>query len=337
MAAVNLEDEDSLIPAEIKLPSQVFDVAFHPQRDVIAVGEIEGTVTIHSYSTSEQNKKLMELNHHKKACRAVAFSSDGTYLFTASKDKSLQAVDLNTGAVAHTRRKAHDSPINCLKLITDQLIATGDDDGCVKLWDRRTAQCSMEIKENEDFISDMECDSERKILLATSGDGSLSVFNVRRQKLENKSDNVETELLSVAIVKGGRKVVCGTGEGALNIFSWGEWGDFSDRFPGHPQSVDACVAISDNVVVTGSIDGIIRAVHILPNRLLGPVGEHADFPIERIRLSRDGNLIASCSHDQSVKFWNIEHLKTTSLAPGSKKKEAENVCGATSDNFFADL
>lgn len=59
-------------------------------------------------------------------------------------------------------------------------------------------------------------------------------------------------------MKDGRKVVCGTGEGALNIYSWGEWGDLSDRFPGHPQSVDACVAISDNVVVTGSIDGIIR-------------------------------------------------------------------------------
>jgi hypothetical protein len=53
-------------------------------------------------------------------------------------------------------------------------------------------------------------------------------------------------------------VVCGTGEGTLNIFSWGEWGDMSDRFPGHPQSVDACVAISNNVVVTGSMDGIIR-------------------------------------------------------------------------------
>ncbi|KAK3735914.1 hypothetical protein QZH41_009151 [Actinostola sp. cb2023] len=146
---------------------------------------------------------------------------------------------------------------------------------------------------------------------------------------------METELLSVAIVKGGRKVVCGTGEGALNIFSWGEWNDISDRFTGHPQSVDACVAISDNIVCTGSIDGIIRAVHVLPNRLIGPIGEHADFPIERIRLSRDGNLLASCSHDQTVKFWNVDHLKSTSIAPGCKKKET--VCGASTDNFFDDL
>ena len=52
--------------------------------------------------------------------------------------------------------------------------------------------------------------------------------------------------------------MCGTGDGILNLFSWGEWGDISDRFPGHPLSIDSCVAVSDNVVCTGSMDGIIR-------------------------------------------------------------------------------
>ena len=55
-----------------------------------------------------------------------------------------------------------------------------------------------------------------------------------------------------------RQVLCGTGDGILNLFSWGEWGDISDRFPGHPLSIDSCVAVSDNVVCTGSMDGIIR-------------------------------------------------------------------------------
>ncbi|EDO47048.1 predicted protein [Nematostella vectensis] len=329
----HFQAEDQAIPGPITLSSQVFDVGFHPERDVIAVAQIAGTVSLHSYEAGKDSKMLMELNHHKKPCRALAFSKDGLHLFTASKDKSLQAIDMNSGSIAHAIKKAHSCPVNCLKVISDHLVATGDDEGSVKVWDSRTVACVMEMKENEDFISDMECDSDCKLLLATSGDGSLSVFNVRRHKHEDSSDNVETELLSLAIVKGGRKVVCGTGEGTLNIFSWGEWGDLSDRFPGHPQSVDACVAIGNNVVCTGSIDGIIRAVHILPNRLLGPVGEHADFPIERLRLSRDGNLLASCSHDQTVKFWDIEHLKDTSLAPGSKKS-AEST---DASDFFADL
>ena len=50
----------------------------------------------------------------------------------------------------------------------------------------------------------------------------------------------------------------GGGDGTLSIFSWGRWGDLSDRFPGHPMSVDSMVKLSENVVCTGSIDGIIR-------------------------------------------------------------------------------
>ena len=50
----------------------------------------------------------MTFEHHKKACRAVRFSADGQELFTASKDKSIQIVDLNTGVVKHKISKAHE-------------------------------------------------------------------------------------------------------------------------------------------------------------------------------------------------------------------------------------
>lgn len=223
-----------------------------------------------------------------------------------------------------------------MKVITDSLLATGDDDGCVKFWDTRQTSCVMTVADNQDFISDMDCDAEKRTLLAASGDGSLSVFNIRRQKIEQQSDNMESELLSVAVVKSGRKVVCGTGDGILNLFTWGEWGDITDRFPGHPLSIDSCVAVSDNIVCTGSMDGIIRAVHILPNRFVGTVGEHKDFPVERMRMSSDGNTLASCSHDQSIKFWDVSHLKTLRVDPSGKKKRETPTKKAT-DDFFADL
>ncbi len=56
--------------------------------------------------------------------------------------------------------------------------------------------------------------------------------------------------------------MCGTGDGVLNIFNWGEWGNISDRFPGHPMSVDCMVQITEDIICTGSIDGIIRLVSL---------------------------------------------------------------------------
>ena len=44
---------------------------------------------------------------------------------------------------------------------------------------------------------------------------------------------------------------------------------------GHPSSVDAMVAFDADTVLTGSADGLIRIIGILPNAMLGLVGEHA--------------------------------------------------------------
>ena len=53
-------------------------------------------------------------------------------------------------------------------------------------------------------------------------------------------------------------MVCGSTDGTLNIFNWDEWGNISDRFPGHPMSVDCMAKYSEDVIFTGSIDGMIR-------------------------------------------------------------------------------
>ena len=64
--------------------------------------------------------------------------------------------------------------------------------------------------------------------------------------------------ISYDVLQGDEKVVVGTGEGVLNIFNWGEWGNISDRFPGHPMSIDCIVPINDNIICTGSFDGVVR-------------------------------------------------------------------------------
>ena len=38
------------------------------------------------------------------------------------------------------------------------------------------------------------------------------------------------------------------------------------------------------------------------------VGEHPEFPVERLALSRDRDLLASCSHDNRVSFWGVSYL-----------------------------
>lgn len=55
----------------------------------------------------------------------------------------------------------------------------------------------------------------------------------------------------------------GTCEGHLLLYNWEEFAASSDRFPGHPASVDCLVRINENVLCTGSMDGMIRYAVII--------------------------------------------------------------------------
>lgn len=82
-----------------------------------------------------------------------------------------------------------------------------------------------------------------------------------------------------------------------------------------------------------------RAVHILPNRLVGVVGEHEDFPVENLGKSYCGRFLASCSHDQKVKFWNIEELPSVEIEANKKGRKfgSKQSTAFRKDDFFSDL
>ena len=38
---------------------------------------------------------------------------------------------------------------------------------------------------------------------------------------------------------------------------------------------------ADDLILTGSSDGLIRLVNIQPHKLVGVLGDHGDFPVKR--------------------------------------------------------
>eukprot|EP00976_Prorocentrum_cordatum_P050352 1016422-Prorocentrum_minimum.AAC.1 len=75
---------------------------------------------------------------------------------------------------------------------------------------------------------------------------------------------------------------------------------FPEPLAGHPHSVDALVKVDEDLVFTGSSDGIIRLVQILPNKLMGVVGEHMDCPIERLAISPDRRHVKAMKNNKQA-------------------------------------
>ena len=100
---------------------------------------------------------------------------------------------------------------------------------------------------------------------------------------------------------------------------------------GHPTSVDAVVKYDEDTVVTGSSDGFIRVVSILPNRMLGVLGGSEDLPIERLTLSHDKARLASVSHESCLRLWDLSQLAEGSDDDDQEGEEDEAANVAASD------
>uniref|UniRef100_A0A0C9RQ87 WD repeat-containing protein 55 n=1 Tax=Wollemia nobilis TaxID=56998 RepID=A0A0C9RQ87_9CONI len=310
---------------DIELDDQPFDLDFHPCNSFVAVGLITGRLHLFHYDDAlSDSQRLWTTLAHTESCRAVRFVDSGRSVLTASPDCSILATSVETGQPIARLDNAHGAAVNRLINLTETTIASGDDDGTIKVWDTRQNSCCNKFKAHEDYISDMEFVPDTMQLLGTSGDGRLSVCNLRKKKVHACSDFSEDELLSVVLMKHGKKVVCGSQEGVLLLYSWGYFNDCSDRFVGHPSSVDALLKLDEDTVLTGSSDGIIRVVSILPNKMIGVIGEHASYPIERLAFSHERRVLGSASHDNILKLWDIKYLHEDDESGVAEKTACNN-------------
>ena len=135
------------------------DLKFSPTSSVLALGQVTGAVRVYSYNEQE-TKEMMTFDYHTDSVRAVEYSPDGNMIYTGSKDMSLAVI--TNGTMAGRILEAHPAPIySVLHMENGNVLATGDDDGMIRIWDLRQASKGkkhvivMEFAEHEGTVTSM--------------------------------------------------------------------------------------------------------------------------------------------------------------------------------------
>ncbi|KAF9593982.1 hypothetical protein IFM89_026653 [Coptis chinensis] len=171
-------------------------------------------------------------------------------------------------------------------------------------------------------------------LLGTSGDSTLSVYSLRKNKVLTQSEFSEDEPLSVVLMKNGRKVICGTHNVVLLLYSWGYFKDCSDRFTGFQfSSIDVLLKLDEDRVITGTENGLISLIGVLPDRIIQQIVEHSEYPVEQLAYSHDRKFLGSISHDQMLKLWDLDDLLQGS---GDVPRNQSAVADSDSDEMNMD-
>ncbi|KAJ1580490.1 hypothetical protein NDA12_000354 [Ustilago hordei] len=298
---------------DIPLSSDALDLSFHPDenKNLLAVGLISGKIQLINYddyasapsssrtpapaSSSPPSKKIRTSSDpvttspaklyekvwisrpSKKSCRGLAFHPTTPHIYSISKDKSLFKTDVETGRVAAGRKSKTQLKKQRKKARQAALVKAQQD---------QSDEQSQGESSDED-AGEEEKRQGRQRLMVTSGDGSLSSIDLRSSGPTSfeLSQDQEDELLSITCIRSSSKLVVGTQLGILSLWNPSRGLlDHVDRVPGHPASVDTLVTLDNETVLTGSSDGLVRVVQILPKGEgeeaeagpLGVVGFHPD-------------------------------------------------------------
>ena len=161
---------------------------------------------------------------------------------------------------------------------------------------------------HQDYISDFAYNPERNSVVVSSADGSLSMICLKKRDLLYQTSTCMDELLSCCVIKNGNCVCAGTQEGNVNVYKWDEEDQLMDRITGHPESIDGMLKVDEDTICTGSEDGILRIVQVMPNQFLGVAGMFEEFPVERMEWSFDRAFLAASSHDNVLRLFDMAIL-----------------------------
>ncbi|CAL5366007.1 unnamed protein product [Camellia sinensis] len=169
-----------------KLP---FDIDFHPSNPLVSADHrspssipirrrftttelcsITTTVTVGFWKSMPiaNLAELFDSSTRVVGCFLLVNMDGCLGIVTGSPDCSILATDVETGSAIARLENSHGAAVNRIINLTESTIASGDDEGCIKVWDTRQCTWSNSFNAHEEYISDMTFAFDSMRLLGTS-------------------------------------------------------------------------------------------------------------------------------------------------------------------------
>ncbi|MED6207898.1 hypothetical protein PIB30_039897 [Stylosanthes scabra] len=171
--------------------------------------------------------------HHVDAVSVLAFSADGSLLYSVSWDRTIKIWRTRDFTCLESVNNAHEDAINAMAVSTDGIVYSGSADKKIKVWKRMEGEKKHilvdTLEKHNSGINALVLSSDETLLYSGACDKSILVWEKRQ---DDDDDDEEEEGYN------GKMVVVG----ALR---------------GHTKSI-LCLAVVSDLVCSGSADKTIR-------------------------------------------------------------------------------
>jgi periodic tryptophan protein 2 len=290
---------------------------FHKSSGLLIVGFSSGIFGLWEMPTFT-NVHTLSISQEKIS--SVAVNPSGEWLaFGARKLGQLLVWEWQSESYI-LKQQGHFFDVNTLAYTPDgQYIATGGDDGKVKLWNTRSGFCIITFSQHTASVSSVQFASQGQVLFSASLDGTVRAFDlVRYRNFRTFTSPSPVQFSCLAVDPSGEVITAGSTD-SFEVFLWSvQTGKLLDVLAGHEGPVSSLAfSPTTNILASGSWDKTVRVWDVFSrSHAVEPFQLNAD--VLSLAFRPDGQELVVSTLDGQLTFFSTELSKQTNIIEGRK-------------------
>ena len=189
-----------------------------------------------------------------------------------------------------------------------QLLATGDVNGQIRLWQMPTGTLIWTVKAHNNWIPSVAFSPDSQTLVSGSYDQTVKLWDLSSGECIKTYRGHIHGVVSVVFSPDGQIIASGSYDRTIKFWSVKD-GNCVQTLSGHGDWVNSVVFSADGqILASGSADCTIKLWSVNSGSCLGTYNGHSQSVSDVAfspTLTKGGGILASCSADSTVKFWSL--------------------------------
>ncbi len=250
---------------------------------------------------------------------AVAFSSDGRRLASASSDGTIRVWDVASGQILATL-KGHSGSVTSVAFSpAGRYLASGSLDRTIRVWDVASGQILATLKGHSTVVWSVAFSPDGRRLASASLDRTVRIWDVASGEnvatLKGHSDGVT----SVAFSPDGRRLASASADRMVRVWDAAS-GESVATLKGHSDGVTSVAFSPDGRrLASASLDRTVRIWDVASGESVTTLKGHSDG-VTSVAFSPDGRRLASASSDRTIQIWEVASGQSVATLQGHSRE-----------------